>query len=91
VGATSTGVPESVAYVVHDANGGADDFAERYLHNGDCVVCPRLRAAHWKKTAKGRAYQTEYHRMRERRRKYWNERYKRRAQQRAERAAKDSS
>jgi hypothetical protein len=68
--------------------------AERYAHNGECVVCSRLRAARWRKTTKGKAYEAEYRRtpeMRERRRKYWNEWYKRRAQQRAERAAKDSS
>lgn len=28
--------------------------AERYSHNGECVVCARLRAARWKKTAKGK-------------------------------------
>jgi hypothetical protein len=68
---------------------------ERYAHNAECVVCSRLRAARWKKTAKGRAYQAEYRRIPEileRRRKYMKEwRNKRRAQQRAERAAKDSS
>jgi hypothetical protein len=28
--------------------------AERYAHNGECVICARLRAAQWKKTAKGK-------------------------------------
>jgi hypothetical protein len=51
--------------------------AGRYSHNGACVVCNRLRAAQWKKTAKGRKYRNE-----------WQN--KRRAQQRAERAAKNS-
>jgi hypothetical protein len=49
--------------------------AERYSHNAECVVCALLRAAQWKKTAKGRKYRNE-----------WQN--KRRAQQRAERAAK---
>jgi hypothetical protein len=64
---------------------------KRYTHSGDCVVCARLKAARWKKTTKGKAYQAEYRRTpetRERRRESQN---KRRAQQRAERAAKDSS
>jgi hypothetical protein len=57
--------------------------AERYSHNAECVVCALLRAAQWKKTAKGKAYQAE---AREHRLKYqrkWQS--KRRAQQRAER------
>jgi hypothetical protein len=70
-------------------------LADRYSHNGNCVVCTRLRVAQWKKTGKGKAYQAEYRRtpkMRERLRRYMKEwRNKRRAQQRAERAAKDSS
>jgi hypothetical protein len=49
--------------------------AERYSHNGNCVVCNRLRAAQWKKTDKGRKSRNE-----------WQN--KRRAQQRAEQAAK---
>jgi hypothetical protein len=66
--------------------------AERYSHNGECVVCARLRAARWKKTAKGKTYQTEYRRtpkMWEHHRKYQNEwQNKRRARQRAERTGK---
>jgi YHS domain-containing protein len=49
--------------------------AKRYSHNANCVVCVRLIGAQWKKTAKGRKYYNE-----------WQNR--RRAQQRAERAAK---
>jgi hypothetical protein len=49
--------------------------AKRYSHNGECVVCARLRAARWNKTVKGRKSRNE-----------WQN--KKRAQQRAERAAK---
>jgi hypothetical protein len=63
--------------------------AERYSRNGDCVVCARLRAGHWKKTPKGKAYQAEYRatpKMREHIRMYGNEwQNKRRARLRAER------
>jgi hypothetical protein len=56
------------------------------------VICARLRAAQWKKTAKGRTYQAEYRRTQKmwaHHRKYQNEwQNKRRAQQRAERAGK---
>jgi hypothetical protein len=66
--------------------------AERYSHNGECVICARLRAAQWKKTAKGRTYQAEYRRTQKmwaHHRKYQDEwQNKRRAQQRAERAGK---
>jgi hypothetical protein len=34
--------------------------AERYSHNGSCVVCTRLRGAQWKKTAKGRKSRNEW-------------------------------
>ena len=66
--------------------------AERYPNNGECVVCAKLRATKWKKTAKGSAYHTEYRRtpkMRDYIRNYnrsW--RPKRRAALRAERLAK---
>jgi hypothetical protein len=36
--------------------------AERYLSNGECIVCATLRAQRWKKTPKGRAYERAYHR-----------------------------
>jgi hypothetical protein len=49
--------------------------AERHLRSANCVVCARLGGAQWKKTAKGRKYRNE-----------WQN--KRRAQKRAERAAK---
>jgi hypothetical protein len=64
---------------------------ERYAHNGECVVCAKLRARQWKKTVKGSAYQAEYRRtpkMREYLRDYkrrWQP--KRRAILRAERLA----
>jgi hypothetical protein len=35
--------------------------AERYLSNGECVVCAKLRAARWEKTPKGKAYRRQYH------------------------------
>jgi hypothetical protein len=60
--------------------------AQRHSHNGECVVCARLRAARWKKPAKGKAYQTEYRgtpKMREHRRKYHNEWQNKRRAQRA--------
>jgi hypothetical protein len=70
-------------------------IAERYAHNGECVVCARLRACQWKKTAKGKTYQAEYRRtpkMREHIRKYGNAwQNRRRANQRGQQAAKSSS
>jgi hypothetical protein len=66
--------------------------AERYSHNGDCVVCARLRAGRWKKTPKGKAYQAEYRhtpKMWEHHCEYQNEwQNKRHAQRRAVRAVK---
>jgi hypothetical protein len=52
--------------------------AERFSSNGECVVCATLRAARWRKTAKGNAYQRQYNqtpKMREYHRVYDRNRY----------------
>jgi YHS domain-containing protein len=67
--------------------------AERYSHNGECVIRARLRAAQWKKTAKGQTYQAEYRRtpkMWAHHRKYQNEWQNKRRAQRAAKSHENS-
>lgn len=56
--------------------------AERYLNNGECVICAKLRANEWKKTPKGSTYQQQYHqtpKMRELHRQYFRVWWRKRA------------